>query len=212
MNDVLGAINFRVKALNITNGSTWSVVHPTGGLPFQDNMVIEATDPNINCFRVDAILNKAQECGILCYQFLTSATRPALSNPRVPSQTNPAPINRNGNPQPEASSSAQPTAKPPPPTHTRMLLNSAAVKQIAPVAAIPTAITPFPPAAPADSKPDEDESDQCVICMSGKKENVAIPCGHSILCSSCSENEKLMKALTTCPICRQKMECIVYIG
>lgn len=222
MNDILQAINFKVKAVNITNGSTWSVIHPNGGLPFHDNMVIEAIDPSIDSFRVDAVLHAAQECGFPCYQYAPLAS----NNQRVPSSQSEV---QKGNPR-LPQTTVPPTGQPqkPPPTHTQMLLSSvkqSAAKQIAvPSARIPSGtsallvptVAPSPPTIVGDvsSKADEDEKehDQCVICFSAKKEHVAIPCGHCILCTDCTLDQKMMKALTHCPICRLKMECVVFIG
>jgi hypothetical protein len=234
MNDVLKSIGFRVKALNITDGKSWSVIHPNGGLPFSDNMVIEAEQPSVDSFRVDAVLNAALDCGIACFKYVhASNSHQPYKNPsspparQVPAATNqPAQVNgQNGSSQPDpaatphstqSSSSSRPHR--PPPTLTRALLNS--VHQTAgpmskPPAALSTPATTtaqWPANTPTDHA-DQSTDDQCVICFSEKKEHVAIPCGHVILCTTCSEDEKLMKDLKNqCPICRSKMDCVVFIG
>jgi hypothetical protein len=234
MNDVLKSIGFRVKALNVTEGKSWSVIHPNGGLPFIDNMVIEAEEPSVDTFRVDAVLDAALNCGIACFQYVQASNssqtyKTSLPTARqAPAATNQiAQANRqNGSSAPapaaapnpsQSSNSSQPHR--PPPTLTRALLNS--VQQtVGPLSTHPatlsssaTAAAPQLPSNTSTDNVDQPTDDLCVICFSEKKEHVAIPCGHVILCTTCSEDEKLMKDLKNqCPICRSKMDCVVFIG
>lgn len=239
MNDVLKAINFKVKAVNVNDGRTWSVVHPNGSLPFSDNMVIGTVDPIVDASRVHAVLNAAQECSISCFECVTPASnRPAPSQHLSQDPIQDQPNKKNINP---AASAAQPSiaqpsssaqASKPPPTLMRALLNS--VQQAGPAHALASHASPplstlsTPTRAPvtahstdhqscnapvASSQISASDDDLCVICYTDKKEMVAIPCGHVILCTSCSENEKLMKDMkNVCPICRSKIDCVVFIG
>lgn len=46
------------------------------------------------------------------------------------------------------------------------------------------------------SSSNADESSMCVVCLCEEKDTVLVPCGHYVLCSSCSTS------VQTCPICR----------
>ena len=47
-----------------------------------------------------------------------------------------------------------------------------------------------------EEEEEEEEEDECVICMDGKREYLAIPCGHLCLCGKCKDSIK------QCPMCR----------
>jgi hypothetical protein len=55
-----------------------------------------------------------------------------------------------------------------------------------------------PVVAPVEEKK-EDESDDCVVCMTTKKNYIILPCMHMCLCSECVEPTR---ASTKCPMCR----------
>lgn len=59
----------------------------------------------------------------------------------------------------------------------------------------------------ASEKEDEEEEDkdQCVICMSAKRNTVNIPCGHVLQCEECSERLSKSKGRTQCSVCRQNV-------
>lgn len=42
--------------------------------------------------------------------------------------------------------------------------------------------------------------DDCVVCLSTRRDTVIVPCGHFCCCSSCVSN------LTTCPVCRKGIQ------
>jgi hypothetical protein len=44
----------------------------------------------------------------------------------------------------------------------------------------------------------------CVICMNNPQTHLIIPCGHKCLCEKCSVEH--LEKLTTCPICREKVQ------
>lgn len=49
----------------------------------------------------------------------------------------------------------------------------------------------------------ENEDAECVACQERSKDSIIVPCGHFCLCNDCCQN------LDTCPMCRQRIECIV---
>jgi len=49
-------------------------------------------------------------------------------------------------------------------------------------------------------KEDEDDANNCVICLSCKKNVLLLPCKHLCICTSCSPKA------TDCPLCRTKIE------
>jgi hypothetical protein len=65
-----------------------------------------------------------------------------------------------------------------------------------------------PPPRPvvADAEALEDDA-ACVICMENKKTTCAVPCGHKILCNSCSREADF----ETCPICRTPCDKIIRV-
>jgi len=70
------------------------------------------------------------------------------------------------------------------------------------------AIVPLPPPRPVvpDAEALEDDA-ACVICMENKKTTCAVPCGHKILCNSCSREA----VFETCPICRTPCDKIIRV-
>lgn len=46
----------------------------------------------------------------------------------------------------------------------------------------------------------DETTDECVVCMDGKKDTVFCPCGHYYCCSKCATK------LTICPICRSPID------
>jgi Zinc finger, C3HC4 type (RING finger) len=47
---------------------------------------------------------------------------------------------------------------------------------------------------------EDENTDECIVCMEKKKDRIFYPCGHYYCCEECS------KKLVTCPICRRKIE------
>ena len=48
-----------------------------------------------------------------------------------------------------------------------------------------------------ESKEDEDDDEECIICYDNKIDCVATPCGHQMCCLKCSKN------ISRCPVCAQ---------
>lgn len=55
------------------------------------------------------------------------------------------------------------------------------------------------PSAPLLPKPREE---RCVLCNGSKREYIALPCQHTLLCKNCDK----LKLLTECPLCQKKIE------
>ena len=51
------------------------------------------------------------------------------------------------------------------------------------------------------------EESCCVVCMDGKQDAIAVPCGHNSCCISCAQS--IMKNRQTCPICSQGIREVV---
>jgi Zinc finger, C3HC4 type (RING finger) len=51
--------------------------------------------------------------------------------------------------------------------------------------------------------PTEVEKDQCIICLTNRKNVVSNPCGHIVICLECLEQQS--PTITNCPVCRSKV-------
>ena len=60
---------------------------------------------------------------------------------------------------------------------------------------------------PSNLKVYQDESPDCVICMSNEKDSVFAPCGHFYCCNECAT--KIVVSDQPCPICRTSIQRIV---
>ena len=47
----------------------------------------------------------------------------------------------------------------------------------------------------------------CVVCFSGRRDHILIPCGHICLCGKCKDLYTGKDA--TCPMCRSKVEKVI---
>ena len=56
-----------------------------------------------------------------------------------------------------------------------------------------------------DISEEQQQAEECVVCLSNKKEIVFYPCGHQCLCSPCSERFKREAQHNICPICRNRI-------
>jgi len=64
-------------------------------------------------------------------------------------------------------------------------------------------------ADPVPSAPDASDADEpnlCIVCAGEKIDHVILPCGHMVLCSTCSQ--EILRLGSTCPICRQPITAI----
>jgi len=52
-------------------------------------------------------------------------------------------------------------------------------------------------------------SKKCIICFEKKIDTTCVPCGHTIMCEDCSEQEQV--AMTCCPVCRHDLDIIIGI-
>jgi hypothetical protein len=58
---------------------------------------------------------------------------------------------------------------------------------------------------------DHEEESTCVVCMDSKPSTLVEPCGHMIVCESCSKNLETTADKTTCVKCRQSIIDVVYL-
>ena len=56
---------------------------------------------------------------------------------------------------------------------------------------------------------DNDQEEECLVCLSEKKDTLIMPCGHFCICSECGQG--LIKAKQSCPICRQHIGSLIPI-
>lgn len=56
-----------------------------------------------------------------------------------------------------------------------------------------------------DVNPEQQQAEECVVCMVAKKEIVFYPCGHQCLCQACAERFKKEAQHNVCPICRNRI-------
>ncbi len=69
-------------------------------------------------------------------------------------------------------------------------------------------VRPLPPPQPvAGDREAAQDATACVVCLDNKKTSCAVPCGHLILCNSCSREADF----ETCPICRAPCEKIIRV-
>jgi CRISPR/Cas system-associated protein Cas10 (large subunit of type III CRISPR-Cas system) len=55
--------------------------------------------------------------------------------------------------------------------------------------------------------PPAEEERNCVVCLDAQRTHACLPCGHKVLCESCSN----FILGSTCPICRKKVEYVAKI-
>ena len=53
----------------------------------------------------------------------------------------------------------------------------------------------------------EDESSECLVCLSEPKNTIIMPCSHMCVCYDCAKT--LREKKYTCPICRGTINSIV---
>ena len=56
---------------------------------------------------------------------------------------------------------------------------------------------------------DDGQSEECLVCLSEKKNTLIMPCGHFCICEDCGQG--LIKAKHTCPICRNFIQSLIPI-
>jgi hypothetical protein len=49
----------------------------------------------------------------------------------------------------------------------------------------------------------DDQSVECVICLTNKKNILLLPCKHLCLCSECANNQEPSQRIAECPLCRK---------
>ena len=62
-------------------------------------------------------------------------------------------------------------------------------------------------ATPGSLSQGEDDSNRCVVCLEGERDQVLIPCGHRCLCGGCKgsfENGH-------CPLCRKPVQAAIKV-
>lgn len=55
------------------------------------------------------------------------------------------------------------------------------------------------------------DGEECVICLTQKKDHVFIPCGHQCLCGPCATRFKRQARHQICPICRVRIREIMKV-
>ena len=56
----------------------------------------------------------------------------------------------------------------------------------------------------------EDESSECVVCMTDRKNTAVLPCRHMCLCGACA-NIVRSQPTSKCPICRCPVDCLLQL-
>lgn len=56
-----------------------------------------------------------------------------------------------------------------------------------------------------NNQDEDDESLDCIICLTEKKNTVVMPCGHLCVCKDCAVTLAKSKTGTDCPVCRKKV-------
>ncbi|XP_065556583.1 E3 ubiquitin-protein ligase MGRN1-like isoform X4 [Artemia franciscana] len=64
-------------------------------------------------------------------------------------------------------------------------------------------------AGPASMEDVEDNSSECVICMSEERDTLILPCRHLCLCSTCADS--LRYQASNCPICRSPFRALLQL-
>jgi len=62
-------------------------------------------------------------------------------------------------------------------------------------------------APPAPAEKEEEEENQCVVCMDSRKSRVLLPCLHQCVCEACAQ-QLLELGTPSCPVCRARIERI----
>ena len=55
-----------------------------------------------------------------------------------------------------------------------------------------------------------DEENECVICMTNKRDTCVLPCRHVCCCAECANTLRLQS--DKCPVCRKPMTELVYLS
>lgn len=64
--------------------------------------------------------------------------------------------------------------------------------------------------SPQAAEKNDEDSEECVICLTNPKDTAVIPCRHLCLCKECAE--PLRKQSPKCPVCRGPIDQLLYIG
>lgn len=62
-----------------------------------------------------------------------------------------------------------------------------------------------------DINKEQIENNECVICMTNRKNCAFYPCGHQCLCKECSDRFKKEARHQVCPICRNRVQDIIRV-
>lgn len=57
---------------------------------------------------------------------------------------------------------------------------------------------------------EEQDENECIVCMAAEKNALCLPCGHKNMCSGCAR-DYVKRSHTECPVCRTKLEAIYLI-